>query len=123
MTAAEVLALAKVRRVTIRPDGDDLDLAADREPDPDLLDAIAVCKAEILAKLHKERQLIVRWINANFASSPLDVCRHCRRGPRSGDAFVRLHCGGDSGVVHQSCWQAWQAAGEAKARLALGLDP
>ena len=123
MTAAEVLALAKARGVTILPDGDDLDVVADREPDPDLLDAIAGCKAEILAKLRKERQLIVRWINANFSSSSPDICRHCSRGPRLGDAFVRLYCGDDSGVVHQSCWQAWQAAGEAKARRALGLDP
>jgi hypothetical protein len=123
VTAAEVLALAKARGVTILPDGDDLDVVADREPDPDLLDAIAGCKGEILAQLRKERLLIVRWINANFSSSAPDFCRHCGRGPKIGDAWVRLYCGDDSGVVHQSCWEAWQAAGEAKARLALGLNP
>jgi hypothetical protein len=87
VTAAEVLALAKARGVTILPDGDDLDLASDCEPDPDLLNAIASCKAEILAKLREERRRIVQWINANFSSSSPDVCRHCRRGPRLGDAF------------------------------------
>jgi hypothetical protein len=123
MTAVEALSLAKAHGVTILPDGGDLDIIADREPDPDLLDAIAGCKAAILAQLREERRQIVQWINANFSSSSPDVCRHCSRGPKVGDAFVRLYCGADSGVVHQSCWQAWQAAGEAKARLALGLDP
>jgi hypothetical protein len=123
LTAAEVLALAKAHGVTILPDGDGLELAADREPDAELLDAIAECKAEILAKLREERRQIVQWINANFSSSSPDVCRHCGRGPKPGDAFVRLHCGDDSGVVHQSSCQAWQAAGEAEARRALGLDP
>jgi hypothetical protein len=122
MTAAQVLALVKAHSVTILPDGDDLDVTADREPDPDLLDAIAGCKAAILAKLREERRRITQWINANFSSSSPDICRHCRRGPGPGDVFVRLYCGDDSGVVHQSCWPVWQAAGEAKARRALGLD-
>jgi hypothetical protein len=77
MTPAEALALAKARGVTIRLDGDDLDVIADREPDPDLLDAIAGCKAEILAKLREERLRIRRWINANFSASSPDICRHC----------------------------------------------
>jgi hypothetical protein len=123
MTAAEALALAKVYGVTILPDGNDLDVIADCEPDPDLLDAIAGCKAEILAQLREERRRITQWINANFSSSSPDVCRHCSRGPGLGDVFVRLYCGDDSGVVHQSCWHAWQAAEEALARRALGLDP
>jgi hypothetical protein len=123
MTAAEVLALARARGVTILLDGDDLDVIADREPDPNLLAAIADCKAEIRAKLRDERHRIVQWINANFASSSPHFCRHCRRGPRLGDAWVRLYSGDGSGVVHNSCWPAWQAAGEAQARLALGLDP
>jgi hypothetical protein len=123
VTVGEALAFAKAHGVTIRSDGDDLELVADREPDPELLDAIADCKPQILAKLREERRRIVQWISANLSSSSPDVCRHCGRGPRPGDGFVRLYCGDDSGVVHQSCCQAWQAAGEAKARLALGLDP
>jgi hypothetical protein len=123
MSAAEILALAKAHGVTIRPDGDDLDVVANREPDPDLLDAIAGCKAGILAKLREERLRIRRWINANFSASSPDICRHCRRGPRPGDAWVRLYCGDDSGVVHQSCFPAWERAAEIAARLALRLDP
>jgi hypothetical protein len=123
MTVVEALALAKARGVTIRPDGDELEIIADRQPDPDLLAAIAGCKTGLLVSLREERCRIVQWINANFSSSSPDICRHCRRGPKVGDAWVRLYCGEDSGVVHQSCWEAWQATGEVKARLALGLDP
>ena len=54
MTAAEVLALAKAHGVTIRLDGAELELTADRKPDSDLLDAIAGCKAEIIAFLHPD---------------------------------------------------------------------
>ena len=54
MTVAEVLALAQARGVTIRLDGAELELTADRKPDSDLLDAIAGCKAEIVAFLHPD---------------------------------------------------------------------
>jgi hypothetical protein len=54
MTAAEVLTLAKARGVTIRLDGAELELTADRKPDADLLDAIAGCKVEIFAFLHPD---------------------------------------------------------------------
>jgi hypothetical protein len=54
MTAAEVLTLAKARGVTIRLDGAELELTADRKPDADLLDAIAGCKVEISAFLHPD---------------------------------------------------------------------
>jgi hypothetical protein len=54
MTAAEVLALAKAHAVTIRLDGAELELTADRKPDADLLDAIAGCKADISAFLHPD---------------------------------------------------------------------
>jgi hypothetical protein len=54
MTAAEILARAKARGVTIRLDGDGLELVADRKPDSDLLDAIAGCKADIIAFLHPD---------------------------------------------------------------------
>jgi hypothetical protein len=123
MTVAEILALAKAQGVTIRPDGDDLDVVADRQPDPDLLATLAGFKAEILAKLGRERLLIVRWINANFSSSAPNLCRHCGWGPKVGNAWVRLHCGDDSRVVHQSCWPAWKRAAKIAARLGLGLEP
>lgn len=120
MTAAEVLALARARGVTILLDGDDLDVvAAWRGSRPCSHEEIRVG----LTVLRDERHRIVQWINANFASSSPHFCRHCRRGPRLGDAWVRLYSGDGSGVVHNSCWPAWQAAGEAQARLALGLDP
>ena len=53
MTAAEVLTLAKAHCVTIRLDGDGLELIADRKPDADLLGAIAGRKAEIVALLRR----------------------------------------------------------------------
>jgi hypothetical protein len=56
MTAVEALALAKARGVTILLDGADLDLVAARQPDPDLLSAIAGSKAEIVAFLQAERE-------------------------------------------------------------------
>jgi hypothetical protein len=72
MTAAEALALAKAHGVTILPDGDDLEILADREPDRDLLDAIAVCKAAILAKLREE---------ASAAHHPLAEAIEAERPP------------------------------------------
>jgi hypothetical protein len=54
MIAAEALALAKAHGVTIRLDGAELELTADRKPDADLLDAIAGCKADISAFLHPD---------------------------------------------------------------------
>ncbi len=127
MTVEEALELARRHGVKVRLDGDDLVLEADAEPSPGLLAILGRDKWDIVYALRQreaeERRRIVQWINANFSSSSPDVCRHCGRGPRPGDAFVRLYCGDDSGVVHKSCWQAWQAAGEAQARRALGLDP
>ena len=52
MTAAEVLALAKARGVSITLDGAELELTADRNPGADLIDAIAGCKPQIIAFLH-----------------------------------------------------------------------
>jgi len=90
-TVDEAFELARSYGVEVRlnaaGDGLNLEIEADREPDPDLLDAIAGCKAEILAKFREERRRIVQWINANFSSSSPDVCRHCGRGPRPGDAL------------------------------------
>ena len=127
MTGEEALELARRNGVKVHLDGDELVLEADAEPSPGLLTILGRGKWDIVHALRQreaeERRRIVQWINANFSSSSPDVCRHCGQGPRLGDAFVRLYCGDDTGVVHQSCWQAWQAAGEAKARLALGLDP
>ena len=54
MTVAEVLALAQARGVTIRLDGAELELSADRKPNSDLLDAIAGRKADIVAFLHPD---------------------------------------------------------------------
>ena len=54
MTAAEVLTLAKAHGVTIKLDGAELELTADRKPGADLLDAIAGCKAEIITFLHPD---------------------------------------------------------------------
>ena len=54
MTGAEILALARAHGVTIRLDGAELELTADRKPDADLLEAIAGCKAGLLAFLHPD---------------------------------------------------------------------
>jgi hypothetical protein len=126
VTGEEALELARRNGVKVHLDGDELVLEADAEPLPGLLTILGRGKSDIVHALRQreaeERRWIVQWINANFSSSSPDFCRHCRRGLKPGDAFVRLYCGDDSGVVHQSCWQAWQAAGDAQARRALGLD-
>jgi hypothetical protein len=56
MTVSEILSLARAHGVTIRPDGDDLDISADRKPDPELREAIIRCKAEILATFREEER-------------------------------------------------------------------
>lgn len=54
MTAAEILAVAKARGVAVLFSGADLDIIADREPDPDLLAALADAKPQIVAFLHPD---------------------------------------------------------------------
>jgi hypothetical protein len=95
-------------------------MMAEAASDPDPLDAIADDEP---AKLRDERRRVVQWINTNFASSSPDICRYCGRGPQVGDLWTRLYCGDDSGVVHTSCFPAWERAAETAARLALRLDP
>ena len=75
MTAAEVLAIAKVRGVTITLDGAELELTADRKPDSGLLEAIAGRKADILAFLHPDavRRRLEAGAEALRASRPPDV--------------------------------------------------
>jgi hypothetical protein len=97
--------------------------AALQASDPDHLDAFVDGEAEILAKHYEERRQIRRWINANFSASAPEFCRSCGRGPRVGDPWVRLCCGTDSGVVHQSCWPNWERPADSVARLGLRLDP
>jgi hypothetical protein len=52
----EILALARAQGVTIRPDGDDLDISADRKPESELREAIIRCKADILATFREEKR-------------------------------------------------------------------
>ena len=75
MTAAEVLALAKAHGVTIKLDGAELELTADRKPGADLLDAIAGCKAEIITFLHPDavRRRLEAEAEVLRAARPPDV--------------------------------------------------
>jgi hypothetical protein len=121
VTAAEVLALARARGVTIKPDGDELDILADRQPDPDLLAAIAGCKGAILAQLRAERGRVDRWIRDRLTAASPDRCWHCRKPIVVGQKFVDVR--GNEVVVrfHAQCESEWRRAQEALARKAMGL--
>jgi hypothetical protein len=122
VTAAEVLALAKAHGVTILPDGDDLDVVADREPDPELLDAIAGCKAAILAKLRAERGRINHWIADQLIDWPSTSCLHCRKPIVPGHLWTVVSNGEVAARFHQDCHSEWLAQQEVAACRALGLD-
>ena len=123
MTAPEILALAKARGVTIRLDGDELEITADREPDPDLLAALAGSKAKILARLQTERGRINRWIADRLIAWPLTSCLHCLKPIVVGQQSIIVGNGEVTARFHQDCHSEWLAQQEARARLALGLDP
>jgi hypothetical protein len=91
MTGAEALALAKTRGVTIRLDGTELELIADRKPDSNLLDAIAGCKAEIIALLHPDavRRRLEAEAEVLRAPRPPDVIdAHWAAAQRGLRAFI-----------------------------------
>jgi hypothetical protein len=121
MTAAEVLALAKARGVTIKLDGDGLEIIADRQPDRDLLDAIAGCKPQIVAVLQKERRCINRWIASRIITWPSDRCLHCKGPITPGSKWILVAARDDRARFHEPCHSAWLAQQETLARKALGL--
>jgi hypothetical protein len=144
MTPAETIAWARSRGVVIalNPAGDGLKLRSKEHAPPDVVAAAKGAKPELVAYLRKrhhaaddvpsanspdhvpdpQRRLIVGRINDSFVSSPLDVCKHCGGSPKPDDPFVQMFVGDDSGAVHHGCWEAWQEAEDAKARLALGFS-
>jgi hypothetical protein len=122
MTAAEILALVKARAVAIRLDGNDLDIIAEHEPDPGLLEAIAGCKPQILALIRAERGQINRWIAAHIVNYPIDRCPRCRKPIIAGQARIEVTDGEVAVRFHQSCHVDWLVEQEAAARRALGLN-
>jgi hypothetical protein len=123
MSPAEILALAKASGVIIRPDGGELEIIADRSPDPDLLDAIAGCKAEILTRLRAERGRINHWIANWIIDWPPGFCLHCRKPVIAGQAWIAVSSGDLMARFHQACHGEWLTEHEALARRALRLDP
>jgi hypothetical protein len=139
MSASEALSEARAHGLSVHlnANGDGLLLESDGDPPDDLVELLRAAKPELIAYLREQhhaaddvpsansadqqRRLIVARINNSFVSSPLDVCKHCGNGPKPDDPFVQMFVGDDSGAVHHGCWEAWQKADEAKARLALGL--
>jgi hypothetical protein len=121
MTAAEVLALAKARDVTIRLYGNDLDIVAELEPDPDLLDAIAGCKPQLLAALRAERGHINRWIAARIVNYPADRCLHCRKPIIASQKWTDVTNGEAMARFHEACHVDWLAQQEVAARRAMGM--
>jgi hypothetical protein len=122
VTAPEVLVLARARGVTIRPDGAELDIVADRQPDPDLLEAIANSKGAILAQFRANQARIDKWIRDRLTAAWAGSCWHCRRPFAPGQKFIDVR--GAEVVVrfHQQCESEWRAQQEVLARRALGLD-
>jgi hypothetical protein len=123
MTAAEILAFAKSQGITILFNGDDLELVADRKPAPELLDAIAGCKAEILSILRTERRLINLWVANRIISWPRDRCLHCKLPILPGAKWIDVASGDELARFHVTCHPEWVAQQEVAARKTLGLDP
>jgi hypothetical protein len=128
-TVADALALAAVHgvKVSLAPSGRDLEIEADSEPPAAVIAVLSRGKFDIVAALRRQaeeerRRLIIRWVNNHFMPHPAGVCCHCGGGPRERDTFVQLFCGDDRADIHHGCWSAWQAAQEALAIEALGLD-
>jgi hypothetical protein len=61
MTVSEILAVAMARGVTVKSEGDDLDIIADRKPDSDLLDVLRDHKEAIVAELSKVAATPGEW--------------------------------------------------------------
>jgi hypothetical protein len=123
MTAAEVLALARTLGVMIRPNGADLDIVADDKPDPVLLDAVAGCKGEILARFRTERGRINHWIAKQIIAWPPTSCLNCRKPIVPGQPWVAVSSGEVTARFHKPCHAEWLAKQEVLARQAMGLDP
>jgi hypothetical protein len=123
MTAAEILAVAKTLGVMIRPNGDDLDIVADDEPDPVLLDAIAGCKSAILARLRAERGRVNHWIANQIIAWPPTSCLNCRKPIVVGQKWVAVSSGEVTARFHEPCHSEWLVKQEVLARKAIGLDP
>jgi hypothetical protein len=122
MTAAEIRSLARTHGVTIRLDGGDLGVVADREPDADLLAAIAAAKPQIVAVLRAERGRINHWIASRIITWAPDRCFHCRQPIVVGSKWTLVAAGDDQARFHEFCHAHWLVEQEVLARRALGLD-
>jgi hypothetical protein len=99
VTGAEVLTLAKAHGVTIRLDGAELELVADRRPASGLLEAIANCKADIVALLHPDavRRRLEAEAEVLRAPRPPDVAdAHWAAALRGLEAFIAAGHGAEA---------------------------
>lgn len=122
MSAFDFVRIARAVGARLSADGPSLVVEAENPPPPQVLDMLRAHKPEILELLHAERRAVVRYVNDQFQSSPLGQCAHCGGGSRSGDPFVAIFVGENRADVHASCYPAWIAAEEARARVALGIE-
>jgi hypothetical protein len=100
--------------------GTGLSLSADSAPPQEIIDLVRDARDVLVAQLQRKRA-IRAWINSSFTSGDPGVCMHCGgRGPDD-EAVVMIWCGADHGVVHEACWEAWEAEQDRRARKALGF--
>ena len=125
--AAAVFAADELRPARIcfrlKVDGDDLTYEVSEDPAAySIIDILRPHKDKIIELLRGERRAVVRWINDHFQSSPVGQCVLCGSNGRENDPFVAIFVGENRADAHASCYPAWIAEQEAKARFALGIE-
>lgn len=71
MTAATLISRALSERVYLSADGDSLRLVSDKQPAPELLDALRASKPQVLAELERLQQLWLERV-ARIMDKPAD---------------------------------------------------
>ncbi len=121
-SAADALRLARCIGFRLKVDGDDLTYEVPEDPAAySIIDILRSHRGKIVELLRSERCAVVRWINDHFQSSPVGQCVLCGSDERD-DPFVAIFVGEDRADAHASCYLAWIADQEAKARFALGIE-
>lgn len=93
MTAATLISRALSQQVYLSADGDSLRLVSDRQPAPELLDALRASKSQVLAELERLQQLWLErvariigrpanWLIQHGVIEPIDMRELWHTEPR-----------------------------------------
>jgi hypothetical protein len=123
MSAAELLAEARRRGVTLTLDDGDI-IADGGDLTPGLIERLRKHKSEIVELLRREKHQVDAWVDAHVADYDFARCFGCKKPFQIDEKLVvAISRSGARARFHVNCRDEWFAEQEQRARKALGLEP